>query len=321
MHTDEELEQLLQMSLADKITMSKVRIVEFYEHYDGNVVVSFSGGKDSTVLLHLVRSLFSDVKGVYCDTGLEFPEVKEHVKSMENIDIIRPQLSFRQVIEQYGWVYPSKETAKKIYYAQKGRPWAQCHMAGNEKDGTPSKFKARYKRWQFLVDSPFKISHKCCDVMKKKPFHDYMKRHGGGMLVGTMTCESRLRKQAWLKTGCNAFQLGKGMPLSFWTEEDILQYILDEQLQIPTVYGDIVKVGDKLITTGEKRTGCMFCPIGVHLEKYPNRFQRMAKSHPEIYDYCIHKLGLGELLDYVGVDYRPHDEQLNLFEEVHPCSK
>lgn len=170
MHTNEELEKLLQMPLADKITMSKVRIVEFYEHYDGNVVVSFSGGKDSTVLLHLVRSLFPNVKGVYCDTGLEFPEVKDHVKSMENIDIIRPQLSFRQVIEQYGWVYPSKEVAKKIYYAQKGRPWAQCHMAGKEKDGTASKFKARYKRWQFLVDSPFKISEKCCNVMKKSRF-------------------------------------------------------------------------------------------------------------------------------------------------------
>lgn len=119
MRTNEELEQLLQMTLADKVIMSKVRIAEFYEHYNGNVVVSFSGGKDSTVLLHLVRSLFPDVKGVFCDTGLEFPEVKDHVKSLENIDIIRPKFSFRQVLEQYGWVYPSKETAKKIYYAKK----------------------------------------------------------------------------------------------------------------------------------------------------------------------------------------------------------
>lgn len=109
MHTNEELEKLSQMPLADKITMSKLRIVEFYEHYDGNVVVSFSGGKDSTVLLHLVRSLFPNVKGVYCNTGLEFPEVKDHVKSMKNIDIIHPEISFLQVIEQYGWVYPWKK--------------------------------------------------------------------------------------------------------------------------------------------------------------------------------------------------------------------
>ena len=183
-------------------------------------------------------------------------------------------------------------------------------MNGRETDGTPSKFKARYKRWQFLVDSPFKISKKCCDVMKKKPFHDYMKQYkGGGVLVGTMTCESSIRKQAWLKTGCNAFNLGKGMPLSFWTEQDVLQYILDEKIQIPAVYGDIIKVGNKLTTTGEHRTGCMFCPIGIHLEKHPNKFQRMAKTHPKIYDYCIHKLGLGELLDYVGVDYKPHEEE------------
>lgn len=310
MHTNEELDNLLQMSLEDKITMSKLRITEFYEHYNGNIVVSFSGGKDSTVLLHLVRSLYPDVKGVFCDTGLEYPEVKKHVKSLENIDIIHPQLSFRQVIDKYGWTYPSKETAKKIYYARKGSKWAQCAMEGKNSDGTPSWFSERYKRWSFLIDTPFKISSKCCDVMKKKPFHDYMKQHGGcGMLVGTMTSESNLRKRAWLQTGCNAFSLGRGMPLSFWTEQDVLQYILDENIQIPAVYGDIVKVGNKLVLTGEKRTGCMFCPIGVHLEKHPNRFQRMAKTHPKIYDYCIHKLGLGELLDYVGVDYKPHDEE------------
>lgn len=180
MHTKEELDNLLQMSLEDKITMSKLRITEFYEHYNGNIVVSFSGGKDSTVLLHLTRSIFPDVKGVFCDTGLEYPEVKKHVKSIENIDIIRPQLSFKQVIEKYGWTYPSKEIAVKIYYAKRGRQCAINNMNGKNSDGTPSKFKTRYKRWQFLVDSPFKISSKCCDVMKKKPFHDYMKQYKGG---------------------------------------------------------------------------------------------------------------------------------------------
>lgn len=166
-----------------------------------------------------------------------------------------------------------------------------------------------------MVDSPFNISDKCCGVMKKKPFHDYAKAHGCGVLVGTMTEESSLRKIAWLRTGCNAFHLGKGMPLSFWTEQDIYQYIVDNGLSIPKCYGDIVKINDEWKTTKVNRTGCMFCPIGVHLEKHPNRFQRMAVDYPKIYDYCINKLELGKLFDYVGVDYKPHDD-ITLFEGV-----
>lgn len=321
MRTNEELEQLLRMTLADKITMSKVRIVEFYEHYDGNVVVSFSGGKDSTVLLHLVRSLFPDVKGVFCDTGLEYPEVKEHVKQTENVEIIRPTMSFREVIHEYGWVYPGKEVAQKIEKAREGKKWALACIDGKNYDGTPNEYRSsHYLKWKFLLEAPVKISSKCCDFMKKKPFIAYKKQHKCGFLIGTMTVESQLRRRAWLQNGCNVFSKGKSMPLSFWTNQDVLQYILDNDLKIPKVYGDIVR--DKkgtLITTKMDRTGCMFCPIGVHHDKGLNRYQLMAKTHPKIYDYCINQLGLKDLLDYVRVDYKLHDKQFNSFDEVQPC--
>jgi len=54
---------------------------------------------------------------------------------------------------------------------------------------------------------------------------------------------------------------------------------------------------------GEKRTGCMFCMFGVYLEPEPNRFQRMKRTHPAQWRYCMTKLGLAEVLDHIGVDY------------------
>ena len=73
-----------------------------------------------------------------------------------------------------------------------------------------------------------------------------------------------------------------------------------------SVYGEIVEENGRLTTTGAKRTGCMFCMFGIHLEKPPNRFQRMALTHPKQYDFCIHKLGCGKVLDFLGVPYAPN---------------
>jgi len=85
-------------SLRGKIYLSQQRIREWYEHWEGKVYVAFSGGKDSTVLLDLVRKLYPEVPGVFADTGLEYPEIKEFVHSVDNIEWIRPRMSYRQVI-------------------------------------------------------------------------------------------------------------------------------------------------------------------------------------------------------------------------------
>lgn len=69
---------------------------------------------DSTVLLHLVRQIYPDVKAVYCDTGLEYPEIKNFVKSCTNVEIIRPELSFKEVIKTYGYPIISKGVIQSI---------------------------------------------------------------------------------------------------------------------------------------------------------------------------------------------------------------
>ena len=112
----EELTMLQNLPLDIKIAKSKLRIEEFIRVLGGEdkVYISFSGGKDSTVLLHLVRSVYPSVEAVYSNTGLEFPEINEFVKSVDNVTIVRPKKSFKQVIEQEGYPMVSKKTARMI---------------------------------------------------------------------------------------------------------------------------------------------------------------------------------------------------------------
>ena len=139
------------------------------------------------------------------DTGLEYPEIREFVKSVPNVTWLHPELPFTKVIGQYGYPVISKDVAKRIYYARRGSEWAIRHMNGFNSDGSPSWFCQRYMKWRFLMEAPFSISDHCCDVMKKQPFHKYTRETGNMPMIASMACESKRREGAYLKTGCNAF--------------------------------------------------------------------------------------------------------------------
>ena len=302
-HTKEHLKQLQSLPLEAKIRMTQQRIEDWYNHYDGKVYVSFSGGKDSTVLLHIARSLYPDIEAVFCDTGLEYPEIKKYVKTFENVTIIRPDMNFKEVIDKYGWCFPSKEIAKTVEEYRKGNLNGIKRFQGTYYK-TLNQYAQSYIKWSFVVDVPFKISEKCCDVMKKKPFKKYEKATEKKKMLGNMASESLLRRQSWLRYGCNntnSKQNARSLPLSFWTEQDILYYILLKRIAISSVYGNIYyDQKGKLRCSGESRTGCMFCVVSSHLQK-PNRFQRMGKTHPELHKYCMEELGLREFLEYMKI--------------------
>ena len=113
-HTIAELQQMQALPLKAKIGLSIQRIRDWYEYNEGNVFVSFSGGKDSTALLHLVRSIYPEVKGLFIDTGLEYPEVRKFALATENVDVVRPKHTFKEVIHKYGIPFPSKEVAEAV---------------------------------------------------------------------------------------------------------------------------------------------------------------------------------------------------------------
>lgn len=295
------LAQRQSLPLEAKVAMSQRRIREWYDHFDSDVYVSISGGKDSMVLLDLVRSTPGvwDVPAVYCDTGLEYPEVR--ALALKHADeVIRPNLTFKQVLERYGYPVATKEQAQYVREYRHGTPKMRDLRWNGRGDGGSY---AISKRWRYLVDAPFEVSEKCCDVMKKRPFKRYERSTGRRPYLGIMAEESSLRRQRYMQTGCNAYEARRqaSTPMGFWTEQDVLAYTRARALPLAEVYGEIVDDGGELALTGCKRTGCMFCCFGVCDEQRPNRFERMRETHPRQYDYCMGKLGLAAVLDYMGV--------------------
>ena len=119
-HEISELHQLQGLSLNEKIKRTQVRIRQWVEYYGlDHVYISFSGGKDSTVLLDIARKMYPDIRAVFFDTSLEFPELREFVKSFDNVEFLKPKMNFRQVIEKYGYPVISKEVSECVYGARK----------------------------------------------------------------------------------------------------------------------------------------------------------------------------------------------------------
>ena len=302
-----QLKQLQSISLPCKVLRSQRKIREWYNHFGGQVYVSFSGGKDSTVLLHLVRSMYPDVPAVFVDTGLEYPEIVEFVKQHENVTILRPKMTFKAVLEKYGYPVVSKNVSMAVsrWRNTKSEKQKQYRLWG---DGD-KQAGVIPRKWHSLCDAPFKCSESCCDVMKKRPFKQYEKKNGGKPFIGSMAVDSKNREQDWAQHGCNAFEKGapKSTPLSFWNESDIWAYLRENNVPYCKIYDPPFNAD---------RTGCMFCMFGVHMEKGENRFQRMYRTHPKQWKYCMDKLGLREVLAYIGVPCEPEPD---LFDGCRGC--
>lgn len=360
------LRQYQALPLKAKVRMSQARIAEWYRYWEGNVHVSFSGGKDSTVLAHLVHEFYPDVPLVFVNTGLEYPEIQAFAKKM-GAEFIYPKMKFSEVISTYGYPIISKENAEAIHIARRirngtsiaperegrkkhwidGKREELVGDVGNKTEEEPTtsdssefgteEYKVKtgnfinwrrqalngtgdfsvenrsiYNKVKWLPlcrDTQFMISHMCCNVMKKSPMHKYQRKTKYYPILGTLTEESKLREQAWIRHGCNAFDatVKTSQPMSFWTEQDVLHYIYENGLEIASVYGDIVSVDDYGIEctplpgcecdmkcTGCERTGCVYCAFGAHLKKGGDRFLRLAKTHPRQYEYCM---GGGQWVD------------------------
>lgn len=356
--TADQAKAMQAMSLAEKYSQTFSNICDWYFRWtifneNAGAYVSFSGGKDSTVLAYIAAQVLSDIFKkqhiplilLFCDTGLEYPEIKDFVKfyaawlrnqfpGLEvKLEIRRPKKSFKQVITEYGYPIVSKDVANCVAGARKGQQQRLDRLNGTlkTKDGKLSQY--NIPQWKFLMNARFKSSDKCCVVMKKSPAHIFGHQEKLMCITAEMAAESRLRKQKWIQQSCNGFDLKepKSMAMAFWNEQDVLRFVFENNLPIVSVYGEIEKyipgqlngqialfeMPCKYRCTECQRTGCIFCGFGAHLEKGENRYQRLKRTHPQLWDYCINGgeyvngmwqpnnkgLGFRVPLDFIGVKY------------------
>ena len=168
-----ELKLMQNYPLSIKISKTQFRIREFYEYFNGEVYVAFSGGNDSLVMLHIIRSMYPDVKAVFVDTGVEFPEVRKFVKTFDNVIFLKPQKNFSQIITDYGYPIISKDVSNSIRLARKNIIEGKDTYRVRQFDGSQKGSRFDKSKWKFLLDAPFKISEQCCDELKKKPFKKF----------------------------------------------------------------------------------------------------------------------------------------------------
>lgn len=282
--TKEDLKLFRAENLGDKIQRTIAKVGEWYSHWDNEVYVAFSGGKDSTVLAdicaHWCKVIGKPLYLVFVNTGLEYPEIRHHVKYFAQwlrdeyeievvLEILHPEMRFDEVVKTYGYPIIGKNQAEAVCLGRKNLEAGKYSMrlrnlgiSANEaekmglqmpspqmleryeKTANGSKFEKH--KYGPLLNVDFRVSSYCCDVMKKGPSKAYAKRTGRKPIVATMTDESMLREKSWMQNGCNAFDAKEpsSRPMSFWTQQDVLKYIKDMGIPIASVYGDIVYQAD-----------------------------------------------------------------------------
>ena len=293
------------MDLDKRVTDACHRIEELYYETGGKCYVSFSGGKDSTVLLALIK-LCEDIytipvggiPAVFSNTGIELGVTVNFVQWVKNsgwysnVQIIRPEHSFDWCIKTYGKPLKSKVRSEYIAMWQKGKRSENVFRAmvtGIANNGSAAKkTKIADKDLHMLSDS-FGIlaSPMCCNVLKKKPMKKYAKENGIiGTVYGVRMDEGGARELAIHKKQLQGGKIctfvdSKGMikkaPIVDWSTEDIEAFI--ESYNVP--------LSDAYTKYGFKRTGCMACPFNSRVN---NDLEYLYNHEPNRYKAAMHWL-------------------------------
>jgi 3'-phosphoadenosine 5'-phosphosulfate sulfotransferase (PAPS reductase)/FAD synthetase len=261
-----------------KICLAQNIIIEEYMRTNGNLFLSWSGGKDSTVLMHIAKNLFPDIKIVFSDTTNEMSEIKKYIKQFSNVIIVKPRISFKKVIKLHGFPLVSKEISQKANELKhsNGKRTKLLRYYGDKKGNS-----VLPKKWRFLAEQKFDVTNKCCYILKKEPLERWAKANGNPKpLIALMSDESRLRQQLALYGNENGKKVYPFLRTG-WTEKDIWAYAKKYNIRFAECYYDSVVNG--VLIKALDRSGCEYCNFGVHLDKN-DKFERSRALAPKRYE-------------------------------------
>lgn len=290
------------------------------------------GGLDSITLLIFLRSIGIDCPAISAST-LEDRSIQA-VHRQLSVQSVKPLRSKAAVIKEFGFPVISKQFAFNMRILQNPTE-ANKHfrhiLISGPKNGMM--FSRRLpKRWLELFGgadaegrahgyraAPFKVSDKCCYYLKEKPCDDWAREHNSVPYLGIMASEGGRREKALMMHGCNYFGKStiRSAPFAIFNRQDILRLALELDVPVPEIYGRIVREpSGALRTTKAQRTGCSMCGFGIHLDKRPHTFDLLYDRNPKEWDYWMNKVGWGEVLDYIGVEWRQEGRQTTLFDVI-----
>lgn len=345
------------MPINDKIKWSNKKIEEFLVWCEQNnyseVLISFSGGKDSTVLLDLVVNVHKKINSklflvpayaieITFPTTIKFIRetvsfYQEKCSYLKNPLFVKPKKAWNEILKEKGYPIFSKQISVVLNRLKRSKTKTELsQIAFGIKPS--ARYKLSYHRL-FLLDSEmtyfldennqridYYFSEKCCDYVKGGLKHD--KRPS---FIGTMANESLLRKQSWIKHGCNIFNKTHPMsrPLSLWNAKDVWTYVKKFNLKINDAYG-YDSNSHNIDELRFSRLGCTSCPLGSSIEEYiankhskndelpkeykfQNRFEKLLQYMPNLYESQVWKTGMYNIIADMNVKIRNDKKYMDHF--------
>lgn len=257
-------------------------------------VVAWSGGKDSTALLHLALKMEPNIPVIFNDTLVDFRENRRYVHQLAqawkvNLHVAKPQVTFWALVPKYG-------------YPMLGKRNTPGHQHLPETYARGLEAKGKHRQAQAVLEGH--LGSTCCEFLKERPYRAMMRSLGADCnITGILAGESQLRSLTWLDKG-EFYQDKRGMwkatPLAIWTDADVEAYLSLHEVPANPLYG-----------MGYKRNGCW--PCLQDLAFADNKLATMRRAHPKLWRFLIVDYGLGKRL--IRVKLALSDGQADMFAE------